>query len=252
MPRTVSWFSCGAASAVATKLANPDVIAYCDTGSEDWDNTRFMADCVKWFGKEVRILKNKKYKNTWDVWEKRKYISGNDGAPCTSELKVVPRLEFQLPTDVHIFGYTADKDDVRRAETLRDNWPELNIKTPLIESGITKAGCLAIIKNLGIEPPRVYEMGFPNANCIPCCKATSPAYWALVRLRFPFQFWRMAQLSKKLGVKLTRIDNVRIYIGEIPEDYPVTEALAPECDFLCSLAEQELNYEGRATRGRDA
>ena len=241
--RLVSWFSAGAASAVATKLSNPDVIAYCETGSEDWDNVRFMADCVKWFGKDVRILKSKKYKNTWDVWEQKKYISGNDGAPCTGALKVDPRLAFQRPDDIHIFGYTADKDDVRRAKTLRDNWPGLNVQTPLIDSGITKAGCLAIIKNIGIQPPRVYAMGYPNANCIPCCKATSPSYWALVRECHPFQFWRMAHLSRKLGARLARLNGERVFIDEIPEDFPITEPLAPECDFLCSLAEQEIRIE---------
>lgn len=56
MARTVSWFSCGAASAVATKLVRPDVIAYCDTGSEDGDNARFMADCERWFQQPVTHL----------------------------------------------------------------------------------------------------------------------------------------------------------------------------------------------------
>jgi len=242
LSRTISWFSCGAASAVATKLADPDVIAYCETGSEDADNARFMADCVKWFGKQILTLRNEKYRDTWDVWEKRRYISGIAGAPCTGELKVEPRLAFQMPDDIHIFGYTADRDDVRRAKTLRDNWPELNVRTPLIESGITKAGCLAIIENLGIAPPRVYAMGFPNANCIPCCKATSPAYWALVRHNFPTEFLRMAKLSRELGAKLTRIDGERSYIDEIPEDHPMTEPIAPECDFLCSMAEQEIEF----------
>jgi hypothetical protein len=46
-PRIVSWFSCGAASAVATKLAirecgNRVVPAYCDPGAEDEDNERFL------------------------------------------------------------------------------------------------------------------------------------------------------------------------------------------------------------------
>ena len=53
MNRKVSWFSCGAASAIATKLSNPDVIAYCETGSEDYDNKRFMTECEKWFEKEI-------------------------------------------------------------------------------------------------------------------------------------------------------------------------------------------------------
>jgi hypothetical protein len=176
MTRTVSWFSCGAASAVATKLADPDVIAYCDTGSEDSDNARFMLDCERWFGMSVMKLKNEKWQDTWDVWEKRKFLSGISGAPCTSELKVAPRLAFQMPDDIHVFGYTADASDVKRAEVLRENWPDMKISTPLIDRGITKAGCLSMILSAGIQPPRVYAMGFPNANCIPCVKATSPAY----------------------------------------------------------------------------
>ena len=45
-----------------------------------------------------------------------------------------------------MFWHTADSNDVRRAETLRENRPDLNIVTPLIERGITKAGCPAMIQ----------------------------------------------------------------------------------------------------------
>jgi len=222
------------------KLTAPDVIAYCHVGAEDADNKRFMRDCSKWFGQIITTLKNDKFADTWDVWEKRRFLSGVAGAPCTSELKVAPRLEFQRQDDVHIFGYTADPSDVKRAKTLRANWPELTIETPLIDRGLTKAACLAMIESAGIEPPRVYALGFPNANCIPCVKATSPDYWALVRLHYPVEFNRMAKLSRELGARLTRINNERIFIDEIPQDWPVTEAIAPECDFLCSLATEDL------------
>src|SRR3990167_948887 len=125
MPRTVGWFSCGAASAVAVKLTNPDIIAYCETSSEHSDNARFMADCERWFGKKITRLKSPKYADTWAVWEARKYLAGIDGAPCTGELKIKPRLDFQLPDDVHIFGYTEDWRDVARAQALREHWPDL-------------------------------------------------------------------------------------------------------------------------------
>jgi len=241
MTRRVSWFSCGAASAVATKLSAPDVIAYCETGSEDTDNSRFMRDCETWFEQEITLLQNPEFADTWEVWEKRRFLSGPAGAPCTREMKVSPRLAFQRPDDVHVFGYTADASDVRRAELLRINWPDLVIETPLIDRGLTKAACLAMIQSAGIKPPRVYAMGFQNANCIPCVKATSPDYWALVRLRLPAEFERMANLSRELGARLTRINNERIFIDEIPADWPVTEAIAPECDFLCSLATEDLS-----------
>lgn len=246
MPRTVCHFSCGAASAVATKLAlasNHDAIAvYAETGAEDSDNLRFLADCEKWFGISVIRLKNPKFRDTWDVWEKRKYIAGVAGAPCTGELKISPRLAFQKPDDIHIFGYTADSNDIRRAEAFRENWPDLQIRTPLIDKGINKAACLSMILKAGIEPPRTYAMGFPNANCIPCCKAQSPDYWALVRREYPMQFKRMDDLSRKLGAKLVKIKGERVFVGDIPEDWPVTEPIAPECDFLCQMAEQDIAH----------
>ncbi len=240
MSRVVSWFSCGAASAVATKLIEPDVVAYCETGSEDEDNARFMDDCQVWFGQEITTLQNPKFSSTWDVWEKRRYISGIAGAPCTSELKIEPRLVFQRSDDIHVFGYTADSADVKRANSLREHWPELNVVTPLIERGLTKAACIAMVEKAGIKPPRVYAMGFPNANCIPCCKATSAAYWALVRQEYPQEFKRMAELSRELGARLARFGGERVFIDEIPADHCVTQPIAPECDFLCSIAEQEL------------
>ncbi len=238
--RTVGWFSCGAASAVTMKLGNPDVIAYCDTGAEHEDNARFMADCEKWFGKPITILKSEKYADTWDVWEKRKYLAGVSGAPCTLELKIKPREAFQQAGDIHLFGFTADRSDMMRAESLRQNWPALDARFPLIAQGINKKACLHLLERAGIKPPATYALGMPNANCIPCVKATSPAYWALIRKEFPAEFERMAVMSRKMGVKLARLMNNRIFIDEIPENYPTTEPIAPECDILCALAEQDL------------
>jgi len=239
--RRISWFSCGAASAVATKLSEPDVIGYCHTGAEHEDNARFMRDCEEWFEQKITILKNPKYENTWEVWEKRKFLAGVAGAPCTGELKIKPRLEFERENDIHVFGYTADSSDVKRAESLTEHWPDLKCEFPLIERGITKAACLAMIQTAGIKPPLTYALGFPNANCLPCVKATSPSYWALVRKEFPEKFERMVELSRRLNVRLARIDGERIFIDEIPLNQKTTEPLAPECDFLCAIAEQDFN-----------
>lgn len=211
--RIIAWFSCGAASAVATKLAVMEfgkrvVPTYCATNAEHDDNKRFMADCEAWFGVPVTRIGSEKYADTWDVWTKRRYLAGIDGALCTVELKIGPRLAFQ--------------------------------RTPLIDRGINKAACLAMIKSAGIAPPVTYAMGFQNNNCIPCVKATSPDYWSLVRFRFPEQFERMAKLSRDLDVRLSRIRDERIFIDEIPADWPMTNPIVPACDFMCVMAEQEI------------
>jgi len=247
MSRIVSWFSCGAASAVAAKITlsnNRDAeIVYCETGAEHSDNERFMRDCIRWFNSPITSIRSEEYTYTWDVWEKTKWLAGIDGARCTGELKFTPRLGFQRIDDVHVFGYTADASDVKRANRLRMNYPEMRIRTPLIEAGVTKEACLAIIAGAGIEIPAMYKLGFQNNNCIPCVKATSPNYWALIRKAFPEQFERMAKLSRELDVRLTRIKGERCFIDEIPLDHPTIDPIAPTCDFLCHLASMGLDGE---------
>lgn len=256
--RRLRWFSAGAASAVAAALdiqkhgTEAGELVTCDTGSEDEDNARFASDVSAWLGTPLITLKSDEYESTWDCWEKTGWISGPKGARCTGDLKRLPRLDYQRPDDVHVFGYTADPGDVKRAKRLRETYPELTVATPLIDAGITKSGCRAILQSAGIKEPRSYAWGFPNANCLEsgCANAASPAYWALHRKLKPEGFAETARICRKLGVRLVIIDrikradgsveNVRCFVDEVPEDHPTLNATAPVCDFLCHMATQDI------------
>jgi hypothetical protein len=243
--RTLIWFSAGAASAVAARLVlredSEALLVRCETNNEDPDNYRFETEVARLLNRPVTILQSEDYGSVPEVWKKRRYMAGIDGAPCTVEMKIAPRLAFQKPDDVHVFGYTADANDAERFKRLKANYPELTVRAPLIEQGITKAATLAMVENWGIKLPRSYAMGFPNANCLQtgCVKATSPDYWALYRKQFPENFASTAALARELGVRLTRLDNERRFIDEIPAEWPALLPIAPACDFLCVLAEQE-------------
>lgn len=258
MSRRVRWFSDGAASAVATKLdirehgASAGPVVICDTGAEDEDNYRFRDDCAEWFGCEITVIKSEEYDSVFDVWEKRRYISGHAGAPCSGAMKFVPRLNFEKYGDINIFGYTADPNDRKRAERLAGDFRPGSIETPLITRDITKANCLAILEGAGIQQPRTYAMGFPNANCLKfgCAKAQSPRYWALFRQQFPDRFARTAALARELGAQLAVMGEekgekgerivIRAFIDDIPDDFPTTDAIAPSCDLLCSINSKDL------------
>ena len=241
MSRVLIWFSGGAASYAAAKLAlrkHPEgLIVRCETNNEDEDNYRFEADAVEKLGRPVILLRSEEYSSVRDVWVRRKFISGPKGAPCTGEMKVAPRVAFQRLDDLHVFGYTADAPDVERFKRLKQSFFELNVSAPLIDAGITKAGALAIVEMDGLKFPRSYAMGFPNANCLKtgCGKATSPDYWSLYRLHFPAEFAETAALSRSLNARLTRIKGRRAFIDEIPKDWPTTQPIMPVCDFLCGL-----------------
>lgn len=229
--RRVAWFSCGAASAVAAKLSGAHEVVYCDTmQSEHADNFRFFTEVQEWLGRPIKAIRSDKYTSIDDVFFRTRYMSGIAGARCTVEMKKLPRVAFQRPYDIHIFGYTADEQ--KRADAFEDNNPDLQVEWTLIEKGITKAHCLKILADAGIKLPAMYSLGFDHNNCIGCVKATSPGYWTKVRQHFPQIFKRRAEQSRALGVRLARVNNVRVFLDELKDDFTTPDD-AIECGPIC-------------------
>ena len=243
--RAVVWFSCGAASAVAGKFAvkkyeNCEIV-YCDTGGEHESNKKFLKDCEKWIGKNITILKNEKYEDHFDVFEKEKYLYGNFGARCTLELKKKLRIKYQKPDDTHIFGYTLDEKN--RAEKFETHNPELFVDWILIENGVSKENCLGILWQSGIKLPKMYDLGYNHNNCIGCIKG-GMGYWNKIRKDFPEYYDRMSKIERKIGHSRFRNmeTNERIYLDEMPKDagnYKTESAIT--CDLSCGLAMEGLN-----------
>lgn len=235
MTRTVCWFSCGAASTIATRITldtDPEaIVAYIDTRSEHEDNARYLADCEQWFGKPVVRLGSTRYHDTWDVWTKRRFLVSPAGALCTAELKRMVRVGFEQPDDVQVFGYTADSRDAERAERFVESNPGVTARFPLIEQGITKAECLRRVEAAGIELPAMYRLGFQNNNCIGCPKG-GMWYWNRIREHFPETFERMAVLEEELGATVLRKNNKPLTLRHLdPSAGRKPKEMA--CGFVC-------------------
>lgn len=245
MSRTIAWFSCGDASAVACHLIlkecpDAEVVRIVLPG-EHQDNDRFAEDCAKWFGKPITNVQDPQKRSTWDVWEQRKYIAGIAGAPCTGELKKAVRFSYQRPDDIHVFGYTAEEK--KRADTFSKNNFELSLRYPLIEHGLTKSDCHALVRRAGIELPVMYRLGFNNNNCIGCPKGGA-GYWNMIRRHFPAQFDRMDELSQRLGARLVKQDGKRIFLSELRPD---TGRQQDEVDMDCSVLCEGIDVSGNDT-----
>lgn len=245
LERILVWFSCGAASAVAAKRtieafgqSHEVVVVCCDTRpSENEDNYRFSKDCEAWFGQPVVFIRNEKYSTVDDVFDKTRYMAGVAGASCTTELKKLPRMAFASPDDIHVFGFTFDEQ--KRVREFRARNPELRLKWVLVDARITKQDCYREIEAAGIKLPAMYALGFDNNNCPGCVKASSPWYWAMVRLHFPDVFKRRCEQSRALGVRLVEIrHHERIFLDELPErEFPKRGrkenlSCGPECGQL--------------------
>ena len=241
MSRTISWFSCGAASAAATKLAlaNADdvVVAYCKVREEHPDNERFLKECEEWFGQEIVVLMNESYDGSiYNVFQKN-YMRTPSGSPCTRALKKQVRQKFELPTDRQVFGYTVEEID--RLDRFIDANNDVDVWPVLIERGLTKNDCLAMVNEAGIELPEMYKLGYRNNNCIGCVKG-GMGYWNKIRVDFPEHFKRMADLEREKGYTVLKDRDGPIFLHDLdPKRGSYAAEHDIECGIFCQMAVSE-------------
>ena len=243
----VVWFSCGAASAVAAKKTiekygstHRVIIANTYIKEEHPDNRRFLKDVQKWIGQEIINVVNSKWPESSiiQIFDDRKYMGGQKGAPCTMILKKEARREYQKdkPIAWNVFGFTSE--EIKRHEDF------VKFETPfviplLIDEGLTNQDCFDILNSASIKVPVVYDLGFPNANCLGCVKATSPTYWNHLRKTFPDVFDKRARQSRRIGAKLVRVEGTRIYLDELKANVIGNKMRNISCNGFCNDNEAE-------------
>jgi hypothetical protein len=252
------WFSNGVPSACALKLAvekygADQVVAVNNPVAEEHaDNLRFQRDVAEWCGVPIQSVMHKDYPlaSAVDVWDRRKAMAFPKGAPCTTHLKIQARQQWEKdnPVDWHVLGFTLEEK--RRHEnfvlTERDNVLPL-----LIDANMMRADCADMVRGAGIALPHIYDLGYPNANCIGCVKATTPTYWNLVRKTFPDIFAERAAQSRRLGARLVRVKGVRIFLDELKEtDKGRPLKKMPDCGLFCE--EPIASFRNRPASESDA
>lgn len=245
--RTVCRYSCGVASACATKLAlerDPHArIINAFIASEDADNRRFLADCEEWFGRPIVVLRDTKYgAMASEVWKRHRFIVSRQGAPCSKALKATILEGDWRPGDTIVLGYTADPRDAARLDRFVDAHNNLRVSAPLIDAGLTKRNCLDMVARAGIELPRMYRLGYHNANC-PGCPKGGMGYWNRIRIDFPEVYEEMAALQDVLGPGSyffrDRTTKERISLRALPPEAGRFKDEAPvECGGVCELPDE--------------
>lgn len=239
--RVVCWFSCGAASAIATVIAaieyggNIEAV-YCRVEEEHPDNLRFLNDFTATFGIPVKIISNENYAGSiYQVFNKRKYIKNQYGAPCTLFLKKEMRRAYQRPDDIQVFGYTSEEQD--RADRFIDSNNEVTEYFPLIANKITKTDTLRLIYQSGIKLPVMYQLGYQNNNCIGCVKG-GMGYWNKIRKDFPDAFDKMAKLERHIGHAINKDDDGSVYLDTLEPNRGRFKVDSPsDCGFTCEIKE---------------
>ncbi len=164
------WWSAGATSAVATKIALKRFgskrcrVIYFPIKSAHPDNKRFIEECEEWYKTKIEQI-GSKYDDQFDVIEKTRYVNGAKGARCTKELKRSVRegIERRTAFTHQVFGFEDTKREKLRADRIPDSCSGV---FPLIEQGLSKPNSLQILSDQKIELPEMYQLGYPNNNCL--------------------------------------------------------------------------------------
>lgn len=215
----LGWFSCGITSAVACKIAidkfGDDVdLWYIEIGASHPDNSRFIADCEKWFCKKISLARSQKYNSPLDV-AKHKIFNTPYGAPCTLELKKKVRKEIESKYEnfVHVFGFEYSIKEINRANRWLEQQKQPAI-FPLIEKKLNKNDCKEILTSCGIKLPAMYELGYNNNNCLGCFKG-GMKYWRKIRENFPDIFQQTAKLERFKTSTCLKKNGKKFYLNEL-------------------------------------
>lgn len=238
--KRVCWMSAGVSSFIAGYLAgNIDEWIYIDIADQHPDSRRFISDCEAVIGKMVTIL-TPEYGDVDTACRIGGFINRPQvGAYCTKYLKKRVRKQWEYEHQdfeiTYIWGF--DARETRRAERMIEAYPQFHHEFPLIDKGLSKNECHALLHDLGIERPVMYDLGYPNNNCIGCVKG-GMGYWNKIRKDFPDVFAKRAKLERDLGSSCIN----GIFLDELdPNRGRLEQEIFPECGIMCYLAGDSMS-----------
>ena len=232
---TVSYFSAGVSSAVATKLmiGEIDRVMYTHIDDQHPDTMRFVKDCEAWFGKPVEIWQSP-LKSVDNTCRYASFIrSRNGGAACTQRLKRNVRKEFEAAHEGALrIVWGMDYGERERCERIRQSMPRHEHVFPLVDAMMTKAHAHEVLRASGLKRPATYDLGFHNNNCMGCLKG-GMGYFNLVRVLAPEVFWKRSKLERDLNFPII---GKGIWLDELdPDRGRHAGPICDDCGIMCEL-----------------
>jgi len=231
--KTIAWFSAGVSSAVAVKLmiSHIDRIFYIHIDDQHPDTIRFIADCGRWFEKEINVMQSP-YKAVANAVKSIGYINGIHGAGCTRLLKKRIRQEWEMDqTEPLEYVWGLDYNERHRAERIWETMPDQTHIFPLIDRKFSKEDAHEILTASGIKRPAMYDLGYHNNNCVGCVKG-GMGYWNKIRVDFPEIFAERARLEREIGGSCIN----GVFLDELEPTRGRHEGpIVGDCGILCEV-----------------
>ncbi|MFI7645164.1 hypothetical protein ACIBTZ_03650 [Micromonospora sp. NPDC049460] len=185
-----SW---GAAQRIAAEHGTTNmVLLFADVLTEDPDLYRWLHDSSTQLG--VPITRVADGRTPWQLFHDIRYLGNSRIAPCTHTLKITPCRRWlethadPAATTLYI-GLDASPRDRNRAPAIAAGWTPWTTRFPLLDPPhLTKDDLLDWARQLGLRPPRLYELGMPHNNCAGACVRAGKRHWARLLDVLPDQY----------------------------------------------------------------
>lgn len=191
--------SFGAAMLVAEKHGTRDMtLLIADTKAEDDDLWRFADDVSRLLKVPLTIVSDGR--NPWELFRDKRFLGNDRITPCTRYLKQIPCRKWMkqhapVEDSLVYIGIEKTKRDRPRAHAIAMNWKPWQVRFPLcgrwepeLGKEESKARLMDLSRWYGIEPSRLYAMGYEHNNCAGACVRAGQKQWRLTLQKQPELF----------------------------------------------------------------
>lgn len=154
---------------VCDEFGKDNVVSlFADTKMEDYDLYRFLNDTHEYLDINLKVISDGR--DVWEVFRDVKFIGNSRIDPCSKILKrdlIDKFIKNNYNPDECVIYIGIDSSEKHRLERLQPR------KLPYVYESIlcnknkfyTHEAKIKFVENIGIKPPRLYELGFKHNNC---------------------------------------------------------------------------------------
>lgn len=171
-------------------------IWFADVMTEDVDLYRFLGDCMDRWGGAIYYYTHGK--TPLDVAQDKQMIPCDLHCPCSYELKVKPfRTFIKAMPCLPVVYIGLEPHETKRLASVRKSYAEAiplaRVEYPLLWKQEPRPLLQVCREDLGIEPPRLYTLGFKHNNCGGACVRQGVKEWVRLGYYFPDRFAQYEQ-----------------------------------------------------------
>lgn len=166
------------------------ILLFTDTLIEDEDLYRFLDDTEKELGIEITRIADGR--TPWEVFKDVRYLGNSRIAQCSHILKQKVADEWlkeHYKPDECVLYLGIDWTEEHRTKAPTKNWHPYKVKFPMCEEPyLDKEDVKKMLKETGIELPRLYKMGFSHNNCGGGCVRAGQGHFINLLKQMPERF----------------------------------------------------------------